>query len=1302
MNPGGGSDLTITVGGDISPFEEALGQIPQVAEQAFGQVQTAIQAVDWSELTNGLDQVATGLASLSQSTEAVLPAIESLDEQLSLFGSDAETAGNALGTAFETLPETGQQLNLFPEYAGQAAQSLTLIPPPLSEIAPAAKEASDSLGTLLEAIKELAGTYATFEGLKEVLVGSTEAFGEFQRIGEALTIITKDASGAADALERIPALADAIGQSVPALEDATVKFARYGVALDAIPPLLESIANASVGANVSFDTVATSFERMTNTGILMQRSLQSSGLQMADIAQAMGMVGASTKEVIAAFKDLGDGAEGAAARAKVLTDATSNIAGAARATADDVTGSWNKISNAIHEALVNIGASLGGFQGLTQAAGLGIKFLEDIFLEFVGVCKVVADVVIALGGTIATVFSGIAKASLHELTGNFTEAADDIKTMTVQIGSYWSNFTANLKQDWADTGTAIAKVWDGQSATLKAMVPQLKAAADGHHAAAAAAIEHATALQQINDVLDKLDLSRANKAIQDQAAALDHVRDTWASARAMLQLETDALNSNIVSDEEYKGILDQIVNGLDRSVQLGGQYADLLKQQGDGVMTMDSALKALNIDSDSAVQKQLDLISAAYDFVLAAQKVGAASAEEAAKASDAYTAAVVKIAGGTNTVAQAAQTVSDSWDKAIKKIDDAIEGDLSKAFSDIILQTGGVSAAFVKLGKDVLSIILDTIMKQAFEPLMKGINEVVKSLFAAFGSGGVAETVVKNTSSKIQEIGSQTVSSIQQMGSSAISALSSIFSMVTGALSAIASIVSAFELAHTNTLLTRIEASTRRMDIVIEQDSQYVQQTAGWLNLIHGDVVTIRDTFPNIVTYLQEIANNGGGGGGGGGGGNSSLGQTVQQLEESLTALKENVNNLSLAVAPLINSSTAVTTAANSTGTALTALGTPISTTGTALNDLGTSLGTTGTVVSGVNTALNSSAKAVDGSTSAANAAAKALDGLASSASSATGSGGGTTNGSSTGGPGDQGTQTVVVNGVPEQFPASWTLAQISEAISKRYGAGSGGTPSGPPSGTPSGPPSGIGSVPQIGGPTPYGGQTNSLGTPLWQLVTVNGVAMQFPYSDTLAQIMDSLSAGSQQQASDKAYFALPAVQADLADPYGTAAKANMQPSPFLPQPQAYGGQTNSLGTPLWQLVTVNGVAMKFPYSDTLAQIAEAVGKGAGAQADWTAQQAHAVAVGDTGGYSAVQQMGANGLPLGSSGLPSTTDPNQLGSLMGLIQNVASTAQPVVNLNVNLSGSVLTGANGMDQLTQQISAAMVNQLARMGIRMTRG
>lgn len=76
------------------------------------------------------------------------------------------------------------------------------------------------------------------------------------------------------------------------------------------------------------------------------------------------------------------------------------------------------------------------------------------------------------------------------------------------------------------------------------------------------------------------------------------------------------------------------------------------------------------------------------------------------------------------------------------------------------------------------------------------------------------------------------------------------------------------------------------------------------------------------------------------------------------------------------------------------------------------------------------------------------------------------------------------------------------------------------------------------------------------------------------------------------------------------------------------------------------------------------------------------------------------GLPAGTYVVPSGGANGGVGN--GSLPNMQPLSGQPINLNVNLSGSVLTGANGMQQLQQQIAAAMVNELARRGIRMTRG
>lgn len=900
-------DLVIQVGGDISPLEQALGQIPAVAETAAGEIQAAFEGV--SATTGGIEQSLQGLSTGLAETGSAAAGAEG---QLALFGEEMSGVGEAI--QFANLPAAGEQMGLFTEYVNDATTQLKEVPPELESTASAAQAAEEGLATVGEAMREIAntwlGTYATFEGLKEVLMGSTEAFGEFQRASIALTAIAGNATEAADAMERIPALADQLGTSVVTLEDAQQRLAAIGVPLSQIPTVLTGIADAAAAMDLPFQNVEQRFDAMANSGVLMNRSLATLGINMQDIGNAMGLVDASSKDVAAAFKEVSEN-EGAAAAAAILAQAAmEKFPDVAQQAATGVTGAWNQISNQLHEALVNIGEQLGGFTGVAKAAAVVIKFLEDVFLEFVGVCKVVADVVIALSGTVNTVFMAMGKASLDALSGNFKQAADDIQTMGARITGYWGNFTESIKKDWADTGAAIDKVWSSQDAKLTAAIPKLGQVAAAHKAAAAAATEYVSGLQQLNDALDKLSLARHTAEVQAHAKAIDDLRNSYIIYTESIRINEQLNEEALVTDEQYKTVLDGMVAAQANYIEGVDALNTAVQEQANGVMDFDKALHVLNIDSDSAVQKQLDLISSAYDFIIAMHAVGAATDEEVARASDAYTAGVAKLAGASKEVTQTAQAVGDAWDKTAKQINNAIERDMSKAFADLITGTGNIAQAFTKLGTDILSIVLDQIIKRALQPLLKNIDAVMGSLMQSFGAGGIAETVTKNTANQVQQIGESTVSSIKSLGGAAVSMLGSVFSMVTGALSAIGSIITSFELAHTNTLLSRIEESTRRMDIATEQQPQSIlwsgQKSVEFLgyanaslDTMKGSLLKIADTATQMVSYLNQlvVANTqsmvADGGGGGGGGSSDSMVQPLNTLQDAVGKLESTATALS-------------------------------------------------------------------------------------------------------------------------------------------------------------------------------------------------------------------------------------------------------------------------------------------------------------------------------------------------------------------------------------------------------------------------
>jgi len=468
-------DLVISVGADLSPLEQTLNQVPTLAATAATSLNTAADTAlsSWEQVNTQIEGVSAGLANLGAAVDlsAVEQSFAGLDgaaanaaEGLQETADAAQAVGDVDTSGVDELDTSLQAVD---GSAGSAADSLEQMAPAMHETAEASGEGESSLSEFIATALELGGVVLTLEALKEAVVGSVEAFGEFQRAGEALSAITGDAQAASEALEKLPALADAIGQSIPSLEAAQQKFALYGVSLEQIPPLLESIANASVASGQSFDTVAAAFERMDNTGVLMARSLQQTGLSFSDIANAMGMTDASSKDVIAAFKALGDGADGAAARAQVLSDATQRLGPIARQTADDVQGSWTQLGNAVHEAAVNIGdsiAMIGGGEGLELIKD-AIKGVETFIVSMIGYVQQAVDVLTGLYHVALDVVTGIAQALKDAATGDFSKAWDDLKQNVSLVGSDVHDTIAKMGDDWTANGQIIDKIWANNAAS---------------------------------------------------------------------------------------------------------------------------------------------------------------------------------------------------------------------------------------------------------------------------------------------------------------------------------------------------------------------------------------------------------------------------------------------------------------------------------------------------------------------------------------------------------------------------------------------------------------------------------------------------------------------------------------------------------------------------------------------------------------------------------------------------------------------------------------------------------------------
>src|SRR5271165_2142418 len=221
-------ELSVLVSGDITALEEALNQIPSLAQSVASQVDQSFAGL--SSNAGGVGDAATaaavGVQDLSSAAASADASIGALSD--SMAGAASEAQGVAT--------ETG---NIAPELVSVGEES---------------DSATEKITEFLETGLELAGVTLTLEAIKEALVDCVESFAEFQRAGEALTSITGNADAAAEAMERIPPIANQLAQSIPDLENFQQQLARFGVSLEAIPSAMQAASDASREAGVSFDT----------------------------------------------------------------------------------------------------------------------------------------------------------------------------------------------------------------------------------------------------------------------------------------------------------------------------------------------------------------------------------------------------------------------------------------------------------------------------------------------------------------------------------------------------------------------------------------------------------------------------------------------------------------------------------------------------------------------------------------------------------------------------------------------------------------------------------------------------------------------------------------------------------------------------------------------------------------------------------------------------------------------------------------------------------------------------------------
>lgn len=522
---GGVGDLTITVGGDLTPLETALASVPE----AFAGLTSAAEDA-FAGLGASLDTVTADIANLASAAAAAAAPITDLGEQLDLFAA----------APLAELPEVGEQLQLFATYAGEASSATEALTAEVEAAAPSMANLADNTeqtdSSLSSLIANVGGGLLTFQALKSALEDMATAYGEVQRAQIALGSLLGNTAQAQAAISSVQSLANSLGLASAAAVEAQQKLIAIGEPLQAIPGDLTAIADGAAAMNTSFETAAQRFDQITNSGSLMQRSLTSIGLSVQSVGAAMGEAGVPAADLTKQFQLLDE-----QQRAAILSSAElAQNAGVAAAAASGVAGSWNQVANAVTAAFQEMGKQVNGFQGLATAAVTSIQFLEDVFTELVGVIKQVDNALVVLAGLFTTAFAGIGQVVSDALTGNLKAIPGDVQATTTALQSYISNFLQETQKDWTDTSNAIAGIWSSGMGTVASSSQTAGAAVAG-------------AAQQVNVL--QLAAQNAQKNFTAVAAA-------FAAGRVSAAQYTDALNALNTAQENANGGLEQASTAL--------------------------------------------------------------------------------------------------------------------------------------------------------------------------------------------------------------------------------------------------------------------------------------------------------------------------------------------------------------------------------------------------------------------------------------------------------------------------------------------------------------------------------------------------------------------------------------------------------------------------------------------------------------------------------------------------------------------------------------------------------------------
>ncbi len=358
-------------------------------------------------------------------------------------------------------------------------------------------------------------------------------------------------------------------------------------------------------------------------------------------------------------------------------------------------------------------------------------------------------------------------------------------------------------------------------------------------------------------------------------------RNVTAAALAMAQWEQDLSGGGLQVE------LDAVLEEMYKMTPAGRDLADVMKESAasmeeaakaamdasefgqltQGIRDVDDMMRQFGLHSTHALQ---EAAKAALEFAEAmefAREQGYATDSDVTAAAEAAARAHKQLQERIDGVTDAQKKSGNQAGLFGRQVSTVLT-DLSRELADVVMGTRSIGDAFASLGKAIVRIILEDIIKGAIGKLMSalggvfsslgGIGKTLGGIFGGVpsvsgaipaGAGGVPSSVWNSLG-----LGSGASSSAGAAGSAAsagVSGVMGIVGAVGSAVSAVSSIVGNFQMSHMSSDLQKIEKSTRYMEIMMGGQSDSVLDSLHIIRNVATDGV--KNYWGVTVPYLQKI-----------------------------------------------------------------------------------------------------------------------------------------------------------------------------------------------------------------------------------------------------------------------------------------------------------------------------------------------------------------------------------------------------------------------------------------------------------------